>query len=282
MSEHGTPGLVGSQWCKRLGRAARRAGAHHALVVAALVPGLAACESTQEKSAQLERAAKAHPAALGHSGLSITKASHDVQVLATALLANAEATAAVVILRDDSPYALRDVPIAITVRDAQGRVLYQNTGAGLSQSLTSAALLEPGLQFNWVDDQVQLPTGAGNASSGGGAQARGLSVQARVGEAPEVHEPAGALPRLEISQVHSLEDQGLGEGAAGTLRNASSVSQTNVVVYGVARRAGRIVAAGRAELPMLSADASAQFELFLVGDAKGATLALSAPPSTFG
>jgi hypothetical protein len=264
-----------------LRRAGRRAGVRQALVVAALVPGLAACESTQEKSAQLEREAKAHSATVGHSGLSIKKASHDVQVLTTALVANAEATAAVVILRDTSPYPLRDVPIAITVRDRHGRVLYQNNGVGLSQSLTSAALLQPGMQFDWVDDQVQLPTGAETAQSGG-AQTRGLSVQARVGEAPEVHEPAGALPKLEIAQIHPIEDPGLGEGAAGTLHNTSSVSQTNVVVYGVASRAAHIVAAGRAELPTLAAAASAQFELFLVGDAKGAKLTLSAPPSTFG
>jgi hypothetical protein len=54
------------------------------------------------------------------------------------------------------------------------------------------------------------------------------------------------------------------------------------VVFGVARHGDRVVAAGRAVLPQLAAGASARFEVFLVGDARGARLHLSAPPTSFG
>jgi hypothetical protein len=53
-------------------------------------------------------------------------------------------------------------------------------------------------------------------------------------------------------------------------------------VYGLARRGGRIVAAGRAVLPEVAANASAPFQAFLVGAPQGATLEASAPPTTLG
>ena len=67
---------------------------------------------------------------------------------------------------------------------------------------------------------------------------------------------------------------------AGTVRNRSTVTQQDLVVYAVARRGGKIVAAGRAVLPEVAAGASVPFQAFLVGEPSGARLEASAPPTT--
>jgi hypothetical protein len=235
------------------------------LLLAALALG--GCESSQEKSAQLERAAKLaraeHPVQASR-GLAIAKASTQVRVVATQVLHSSEGTAAVVTLRNASAHALRDVPIAITVKDAAGGTLYQNNAPGLEAALTSVALLEPGAQFTWIDDQVQ-------------ASGAPTSVSALVGEAPQA--PAG-VPRIAVTGVHPTEESG-SAGAAGTVSNDSAVAQHGLVVYGVARRGGKIVAAGRAVLPEVAAHGTSTFQVLFIGSAAGTHVEASAPPSTF-
>lgn len=227
---------------------------------------LGGCESSQEKSAQLERVAKAerarNPVQAGQ-GLSITRASREVQVVATQVVHSSEGTAAVVTLHNASPHALHNVPIAITVKDAAGGTLYQNNASGLEAALTSVALLAPGALFTWIDDQVQV-TGTPT------------SVSALVGEASQA--PA-RVPKIAVSSVHSTEEGG-STGAAGTVANDSAVAQHGLVVYGVARRGGRIVAAGRAVLAEVAAHSSSPFQVLFIGSAAGAKLEVSAPPST--
>jgi hypothetical protein len=53
------------------------------------------------------------------------------------------------------------------------------------------------------------------------------------------------------------------------------------VVYAIARKGGRIVAAGRAVLPEVGQGASVPFQAYFVGDPKGARIEATAPPSTF-
>jgi hypothetical protein len=128
------------------------------------------------------------------------------------------------------------------------------------------ALLKPGVRTVWVDDQVQT-TGTASAAS------------ARVGDAPAV---SGEVPLLSVQGVHSFEDPSNGMGEEGTVSNRSRVSQQQLVVYVVARRAGRVVAAGRAVLPEAKAGASTPFQVFLIGSTAGAKLEVSAPPTTLG
>ncbi len=52
-------------------------------------------------------------------------------------------------------------------------------------------------------------------------------------------------------------------------------------MLGVARRGGRIVAAGRAIVPLVKPGKKAKFNLFFIGNPKGARVTLSAPPTTF-
>jgi hypothetical protein len=233
-----------------------------ALALLALL-ALSGCESTQEKSAQLEKAA--HHTHLAERGLTIGKQSTDVHVVETTLVHGAEGAAAVVTLRNDSARALKDVPIAITVKNAGGSAVFQNNAPGLEAALTSLGSLPAHGVASWIDDQVP-------------ATGDPASVTAIAGVSPTV---SGALPQVEVAGLHPSEESGSAT-AAGTVRNRSTVTQQSLVVYVVARRAGRIVAAGRAILPEVSPGAAVPFQAFLLGSPTGARLEASAPASTFG
>jgi hypothetical protein len=232
-----------------------------------LTLGLAGCETTAEKSARLAKSAK-HVVS-DQSGLTVTRLNPNVRVIATVVLHDQNGSAAVVTLRNDSSHPLRDVPIAITLKDAHGAVLTQNNTPGLDASLISVSLLAPHRELTWIDDQIQ--TGATQAT-----------LSARVGEARPIADapPAGALPQLDIRGVRLFEDPTNGVGVQGTLTNRSAVAQQSLVVYAVGRRAGKIVAAGRALLPSVPAHASVPFQAFFIGDPRGTTLQVSAPLST--
>jgi hypothetical protein len=234
-----------------------RATAAAAALLALLA--LSGCETTAEKSARLERAA--HHAHLAERGLSITRQSTDVHVLGAILVQGGAGAAAVVTLRNGSGHTLEGVPIAITVKDAQGSTVFQNNAPGLEAALTSLASLPEHGEATWIDDQIP--------SSGAPA-----SVGVIVGATPTAK---GAEPRIEIAGVHVSEETG-----AGTVVNHSNVTQQNLVVYVLARKDGKIVAAGRAVLAEVKPGASVPFQAFFVGDAKGAKLEASAPPTTLG
>jgi hypothetical protein len=233
-----------------------------ALALAALA--LAGCETTAEKSAKLQRQAK--HVTLAQKGLSIARESADVKVLATTIVRSSEGAAAVVTLENDSSHTLREVPIAITVRDSHGHTLFQNNGPGLEGALVAVPSLAAHRTFVWVDDQVP-------------ANGEPVGVSARVGEAPRV---TSSLPDIAVEGAGLSEDPSEGVVAAGSVKNHSSVAQRKLVIFGVARRGGKIVAAGRGVLPELAPGASTPFQVFFVGNASGAQLQVSAPPTTFG
>lgn len=232
-----------------------------ALLLAALA--LAGCETTAEKSAKLERAAKR--ATVLQSGLLITHPSTEVKVLETAALHGSEGAAAVVVLRNVSARAERAVPIAITVKDAGGQTLFQNNAGGLERALVSVASLPAHGVLGWVDDQ--LP-----------ATGKPTAVTAVLGQAPTL---SGAVPEIEVQGGHTIEDPSRGIGTGAKVSNRSRVAQQNLVVFAVARREGRIVAAGRAIVPELAPHSSTQVQVFFVGDPRGARIQFSTPATTF-
>jgi len=100
----------------------------------------------------------------------------------------------------------------------------------------------------------------------------------RVGGAPATD---AQLPSIAAMGVHIAESSSE-VGAEGTVVNSSSVTQQELVVYAVGLRAGKIVAAGRAVLPNAPANATTPFQVFFIGNPKGASLQVSAPPTTLG
>lgn len=234
-----------------------------ALVLLALA--LSGCETTAEKSAKLEKQAK-RVTLVKQKGLSITRQSTVVKVVDARVVHSSEGTATVVTLRNTAPRALRDVPIAIAVKDANGASVYTNSTPGLARTLISAALVPAHGELTWIDDQIQA---AGTPAS----------ASAKIGEGAAV---AGALPRLSVEGAHLHEDPTNGLTAEGTVTNHSPVAQRELVVYALAEHAGKIVAAGRAVLASLGAGSSSLFQVFFIGDPSGATLKVSAPPTTLG
>jgi hypothetical protein len=233
-----------------------------ALAALALALALSGCESTQKESAKLAKSAKHF--ALAHRGLTIAHASTQVRVSAAAVVHSSEGAAAVVTVTNTSSHALRSVPIAITVRNSDGRTLYQNDAPGLEAGLTSISSLPAHGTVTWVDDQVPI--------AGGPASVSAIAGEAQTASGPE--------PRIEVQGLH-LAEAATGE-ASGIVRNRSSVVQQHLVVYVTARRGGRILAAGRAVLGEVAAGAPVPFQAFLVGAPAGAELEASAPASTPG
>lgn len=220
------------------------------------------CESTQEKSAQLRKLAKHE--VLAAQGVTVSGESPSVKVLYSVVVRSSEGTTAVVVgMRDTSPHALELAPIAVKTVDAKGAVTYQNNGPGLEPSLTRVSLITPGRETVWVDDQA---LGSGVASS----------ASALVGEG----KPATAIPKIAVTGAHLSAEAG-SETESGNVANRSSVIQQNLVVYAVARKSAKIVAAGRAVLPEVAAGATAPFQIYFVGPPKGTKVEVSAPPTTF-
>jgi hypothetical protein len=235
-----------------------------ALALAAPALALAGCESTAEKSARLERLAK-RVTLQQEKGLTIAHESSSVATIGATVLRSAERAAAVVSVKNRSGRAQRDVPIAIAVKDAAGKTIYQNSEPGLEGALVSIPAIPAHSTVVWVDDQIPLSGGP-------------VDVSARIGQA----RPVPRLPALAVSGARLGEDPASGWIAEGTVANRSKVTQSGLVLFALVRRSGRTVAAGRAIVPQLAPGAAAPFQASLVGDARGGNVRVFAPPASFG
>lgn len=235
-------------------------------MVALMALALTGCETTAEKSAKLEKLEAKHTTPT-QKGLSIARASTQVEVLGATVVRDSEGAAAAITVRNTTAHTLRSAPIAITVKNASGQTVFQNNAPGLEAALTSIPSLPAHGSVTWVDDQIP--------SAGAPA-----SVSAILGEASIA---SGAEPRIEIEGPR-VGEASAGEAAPGTVRNRSKIAQRSLVVFAVARRAGKIVAAGRALLAEVAAGASTPFQMFFIGNpsASGAQIETSAPATVLG
>jgi hypothetical protein len=247
---------------ERLRRSVLRAR-RSSLALLALAPAVCAggCASTQEKSARLEKQAKHER--LAQQGVSVTRESPDVRVFGTEVVHGHEGGAVVVRLRDTANKPILAAPIAITVRSAKGKTIYQNNSPGEDASLTKVSL-QPGQDSVWIDDQVH-------------GESVPAAASARVGEGTH---PSGPAPKLSIEGLHATGSGGEA-GAEGSVKNQSAKTQYNLVVFVLASRGARVVAAGRAVLPEVLPGASDSFQVYFVGDPSGARLEASAPPTSY-
>jgi hypothetical protein len=234
-----------------------------AVAATALIATVAACESSQDKSARL-RAQGAE--IFTEKGLDVRRASREVRVVTTEVLQDQNGAAAVVVMRSTSQSALRGVPVEIDVRGKGGKSVFKNNEPGLQDSLTGPSVLSPASELAWVHDQVV-------------ADGRATSVKATPGAA--AGSIPGELPSLAVSEPQLRGDPVSGVEATGTVENTSSVEQRELVLYCVARKDGRIVAAGRGAIPRLKAGQKRTYHIFFIGDPKGAKLTVEAPPTTF-
>lgn len=236
----------------------------------ALVPLAAAtggCESTR---AQAKKFTLQGNQAFSARGLRVGAANRDVQVLDRAVVSDANGTVAVVVLRNRGTQALGAVPIALAVKGAGGKVLWRNDAPGLEPGLTHAALLAPGQTVAWVNDQVLLTGGA-----------RSTALDAKVG-AGSPAPPTAARLAIAVQDARLEGDPASGVTAVARAVNQSAVAQRDLVIAAVARRGGKIVAAGRALVQQLKPNGHERFQVFFIGDPRGAQLSFDAQPSTLG
>jgi len=238
---------------------ARAAGA-----AALLVLSLSACESTQDKSARLKaQGAKAFKDA---KGVSISRRAQGVTIVKRAVITDPNGTAVALVLRNTGKAPLPAAPITIDVRGAGKKSLFKNDSPGLETSLTSVASLAPGQETLWVNDQV-TPAG------------RARTVKVEVGAPKAAKQISGALPEIALEDVKIRQDPSSGTEVVGFARLKAGVAQKSLIVSCVGRKGGRIVAAGRAEIPLLTAKKHRPFHIFPIGPLKGAQLSVSAPPT---
>ena len=230
---------------------------------------LSGCQTTAQESAKLEKVAKREQqeaAKRAPRGLSISKLSTKIRLAGATVLHSSEGDAVVLELHNSSTTTLRQVPIEIDVQDAHGRSLYTNSLPGLASALVSASLIPAHGTVVWIDDQIQTA----------GVPVR---VSAKIGEGLA---QAGATPRLAVTGARLAEEGGSNPGLEGTLVNRSAITQKALVVDALARRGGQVVAAGRAVLTQASAHGSTHFQLYFIGQPRGALLESSVQPSTLG
>ena len=93
-------------------------------------------------------------------------------------------------------------------------------------------------------------------------------------------EPApGQIPELAVSPPQLHEDSS-GIEVEGSVTNKSQIDQTDLVIFAVARSGGKVVAAGRGQVKKLKVGtAPGRYNIFFIGDPRGADVSVKAPPS---
>jgi hypothetical protein len=232
------------------------------LAVSALT-GLVSCQSTQSRSAELEK--EGAKTLLADSGLQIEKESTDVKVVSTTLLTDANGSAVVVGLHNDSNQSLINVPILVNVLDAKGKSVYSNDIPGIEPALAAVPYIPAGGEVEWINDQV-LATG------------KPKSVKVKVGASTDTY--SGPLPDIEVTEPKLEGDPVSGLEATGKVVNRTGEEQKRLLLYVVARSGGKVVAAGRGAIEHMKASTKPlQYDVFFIGDPAGAKLELTQFPA---
>lgn len=233
-----------------------------ALAAVALVTTGSGCETTAQKSARIGEE-------LGpvkqEVGLKITKRNQEVKVVAATVLSDAEGAAVVVEVRSSAGTALADVPIAIDVLDAKGKSVYRNDLPGLETALTAIPYVPARGTAVWVNDQV-LATG------------KPADVKATVGAGGTA---VGAPPPKFTASPPQVEgDPYSGVVAGGNVENESGEKNDRVLIYAVARRGGKVVAAGRGAIEKVKEERKPlPYNVYFIGDPSGAEVEISLFPT---
>lgn len=225
--------------------------------------GLSACQSTQSRSAELEK--EGATKLLVDSGLKIEKESTEVEVTSTDLLSDANGSAVVVGLHNASQEDLANVPILIDVLDAKGKSVYSNDIPGIEPALAAVPYIPAGGDATWVNDQVL-------------ASGRPKSVKVRVGAGGRHY--SGSPPDIEVSSPMIEGDPVSGIEATGDVVNRSGEEQERLLLYAIATSGGRVVAAGRGAIEHMKASTKpVHYDIFFIGDPKGAEVEVIQHPT---
>jgi hypothetical protein len=237
------------------------------VVLLAAALAVTGCESTQSTSKRLAKEGKT--VLKEQSGVKVGAENPDIKVTETAVLKDANGIAAVVALKNTSRRTQAQLPVGITIKDAKGAKIYANDVPGLDASLTSMALVPSGGEAYWVDNQI-LGNGAPKAVDVKVGRAKGPSPR--------------TVPNIVLSAV-KLDRDVSGPFVTGVITNRSKVLQRRLTIFCVARKGGRIVAAGRAVVEKLAPAPTPKpirFTVYFIGNPTGARLRFSVPPVNLG
>jgi hypothetical protein len=228
-----------------------------------LASSLAACQSTQSRSAELEK--EGAKTLLADSGVKIEKESTEVKVTSATVLSDSNGSAVVVGLHNSSEENLVDVPILVDVIDAKGKSVYTNAIPGIEPALAAVPYIPAGGDVEWVNDQVL-------------ASGKPKSVKVKVGASTDSY--SGAIPGIEVSAPKIEGDPVSGIEATGTVVNKTGEDQDRLLLYAVARSGGRVVAAGRGAIEHLKPGTKPlHYDIFFIGDPTGTELELTEFPT---
>ena len=230
------------------------------LAAAAAVTCLAGCVSTQ----QLATRARLVDARIraGQTRLRLAATNPDVRVIAVSELESARGTVIVAELRNTSPRAQTDLPVAITVH-AHGAASVVNSAANTDYLDNHLVAIPAHGTASWIFSSRRRQRGWGHPA-------------VRVG-APQISETSlTSLPHLRVTS------QGTDRAAVSvTVTNLSGIPQDGLPVYAVATAAGRVRAAGRTIVAHLDSSATTRVAVKLIGAMGGTTLGLTTVPTIF-
>jgi hypothetical protein len=236
-----------------------------AIALAGVALVVSGCESTQDKSAKI--AAELGPVKQ-EEGLKIEKQSKDVEVVSSTLLTDPNGSAAVVRLRNRSDEDLVGVPIAIDVLDAKGKSVYRNDIPGIEPALAAVPFIPAGGEVEWVHDQVLA----------GGVPAK---VEVKVGEGGRPFD--GEVPAVTVSEPKLEGDPYSGLLVGGNVVNESGEDLDRLLLYAVATKGGKVVAAGRGAIePLKDKPKPVPYNIYFIGDPSGADVEIAQFPSVPG
>jgi hypothetical protein len=227
------------------------------------------CGTTQQEAARLRlNSARLRAAEVR---VDVRRANPAIKVESVTVLPGRDGAAVAVRVRNLTASPTSDLPITVRADVPRGSVTL-NGASGLDYFDTHLPAIAAHHELVWVlVTDRRIKPGAG--------------VSATVGMRPaSVPVPRlTALPRLDV-----IAAPGRQGGVRVTVRNPTSVPQYQLRVYGLARRAGRIVAAGQASLDHLGTHATETLSLTLLGRSTGANpgggeqLSFEVPPTIFG
>jgi hypothetical protein len=223
------------------------------VVMATAVSG---CATTQD--ANKRASIQADRTLASRKPLTLKGTSRDVQVVSTSVINGKDRSAIVVVLRNRGEQPVNDLPIEVGPQGGQPL----NTRANVPYFQSHAPAIPGGGEATWVYVSRD-PLHADRAF-------------ARVGT-------PRTPPITTAGHISELETGGSGHGSSveAEVTNDSGIPQYDLDVYAVARKGGRYVAAGRANLEHLGVSKTEQLTLPLVGDAKGAQVQVFAPQTLF-
>jgi hypothetical protein len=227
-------------------------GATSLLVLAAAVSG---CATTQD--ANKRASIDADRTLASREPLVLRGTARNVQVVSTSVINGKGDSAVVVVLRNRGDQPVNDLPIEVGPEGGKP----VNTRRNVPYFQSHAPAIAAGDEATWVYVSKE-PLHANRAF-------------ARVGS------PASQPTTAE--HLSELDAGGSSHGSSvhAEVTNDIGIPQYDLDVYAVARKGGRYVAAGRANLEHLGVSKTARLTLPLIGDAKGAQIQVFAPQTLF-